>query len=338
MRWPYPVKPYTDELLSSYLVRTAHRHGLSPYRFCAFHFPTVAIWNRDIDRSASDSLIESIASMSGQPSSRIYEMTLRKAERKMGSSGLLGTGCWINTVGIFHRKRRGWGQQYCPDCLAEQPVFLRSWRMSFVFTCSRHQIYLQDACPHCDAPLAIHRQQLTPQLCHLCSKSLVEKPHSLHASIDSLCQAQHRYEIALASDRAPVGSETVDCRDFFVGTHVLACLMKLGASTVANRTPRTALELARIDERSAVVLELDNLLTTWPASFKALAKERHLTQQSFVSWSLPTWLATAVGGLPKGSARLRVRENLHDKLATSRRNGNEWRTERAELLWRAAKR
>lgn len=152
MRWPFALTPHDDELLSSFLVRTAHRHGLTPYRFCAFHFPGLPVWNRDIDRSAPNVLLEAIAQNADLPLERVVGMTLRGAEAMLGSRKSKGASPWLNTIGIYHRQRRRWGQQYCPDCVAAHPVFYRSWRMSCVVVCTRHRTGMQDTCPHCDAP------------------------------------------------------------------------------------------------------------------------------------------------------------------------------------------
>jgi hypothetical protein len=342
MRWPFRLKPHADELLSSFLVRAAHTHGLAPYRFCAYHFPDSPVWNRDIDRSASDAFLESIAVKADLPFERVVGMTLRSAAATLGPYTAGGAGPWVNTVGVYHRLRRRWGLQYCPVCLAEHPVFYRSWRLSFVVVCNQHQVRLQDACPHCDAPLAIHRQQLSVRLCHACSRPLSEMRAGLRFSLEALSRAQSRYESAWARDRSEIGHESVAARDLFQGARVVAGLFIPPASDFAASTKarRSILESARVEQRAQVFSQLESLLAHWPDRFITAARENHLTQRSFVRRALPQWLAAVVDRLPEGSVRIgathRGRHSLRARLESSRRNAAEWRTIRAELLWRAA--
>lgn len=341
MRWPLTVEPQEDELLSSLLVRAAQRHGLSPYRFCAFHFPGVPVWNRDIDRSASDALLAAVADKAGLSSTCVAHMTLRGAEAKLSTGAARGSASWINRVGIYHRLRRGWGQQYCPDCLAERSVLRRAWRMSFMVACSRHQRLLQDACPHCDAPLAIHRQVLSVQLCHLCSRVLGKAPQDPSVPIDTLLRAQFYFERALRSGAAEIGGQTVRCEDLFQGARVLASLLapRLPSPPAPAGHRRRSLELARVQARTDVVLRVAEVLASWPQEFKRIAEDQHLTQRSFVRSSLPGWLRSAVEELPAGRtrhAKPRKCHALRAKLEQDRRHSTDWRATRAALLWQAA--
>ncbi|MGQ5255253.1 TniQ family protein [Xanthomonas arboricola] len=339
MRWPLPVEPQEDELLSSFLVRAAQRHGLSPYRFCAFHFPGVPVWNRDIDRSASDALIATVAVKAGLSPVRVAQMTLHGAEARLSNGVVRGSAYWINRVGIYHRLRRGWGLQYCPDCLAERPVLYRAWRMSFMVVCSRHRRFLQDACPHCDAPLAIHRQMLAVQLCHHCSRTLGRISQDPSVAIDALLRAQSCFERALHGGIAEIGGQTICCEDLFQGARVLASLLAPRSPRAPAGHHRRSLELARIQARADAVLRVVEVLASWPLEFKRIAKDQHLTQRSFVRNSLPAWLRSAVEELPLGRTRHAMpkkRNALRAKLEQVRRRNTDWRTTRAALLWQAA--
>lgn len=91
-----PVRPDHDELLSSFLSRCARAHGMRPTVFCAFHLHPHAVWNRDIDRSASPALMKSIADKAHLQLRDIVSMTLRSWESvthpvspdRIGSSGM----------------------------------------------------------------------------------------------------------------------------------------------------------------------------------------------------------------------------------------------------------
>ena len=277
-----------------------------------------------------------VAEKADLPWDLVVGMTLRRAAATLGPDAA-GTSPWINTVGVYHRIRRRRGQQYCPACLLEHAVFYRSWRLSFVVVCRRHQLCLQDACPHCDVPLAIHRQQLSADLCHACSLPLSRKA-DVRLPTESLALAQSRWEHALADD-AMVGRVTIPARALFQGVRVLVNLIKpLGSTGPQARS--SALELSCVKERAQMLLHLERLIEHWPEGFGAAARQHHLTQRSFVRWSLPDWLAAEVDQLPKGHARTGATHrgplSLRAQLEASRRQTGDWRTARAELLWRAA--
>ena len=272
----------------------------------------------------------------------VVGMTMRRTEVTLGSHGLSGTCPWINTVGVYHRLRRLWGLQYCTLCLAEAPVLYRSWRLSFVVACRRHMIYLKDACPHCDAPLTIHRQRISAQLCHACSRPLTTNRDDFRGAPRKLFRTQSRYEDALNQGYGEIGAQMVCPTDLFDGVHMLLNLIKPSRLHESDdRRPRgMALEFVRTEDRAETLLQLEMLLAQWPNGFVAVARERHLTQRSFARWKQPKWLADAVSELPEGRPRshasFRHRNALRSQLDVSRRHDAEWRTTRAELLWRAA--
>ncbi len=342
MHWPLPLAPHEDELLSSFLVRVAHRHGLSPYRFCAFHFPGVPVWNRDIDRSASNEFLEAVATKAGLSLERVVQMTLCSVGARLGQGAARGPAPWINTVGIYHRLRRRCGLQYCPDCMAEIPVFYRAWRMSFVVVCNRHRRLLQDACPHCGMPLAIHRQIISAQLCHRCSQVLGRIQQDPDLSVAALLQAQLYFERAMRSGSVEIGGQPVSSEDLFQGARILASLM-VSTPRVLQGAPqhqRLSLERARVQTRARILLRLADVLGIWPLEFTRAAGEQHLTQRSFIRKSVPPWLASAVDELSLGRTRHAIaprrRHSLRAKLEKNRRCNADWRTTRAALLWLAA--
>mgnify|MGYP000392115880 CR=1 FL=1 len=69
---------------------------------------------------------------------------------------------WLLPLNIFHRKRAGFGQQYCSECLKEdeEPYFRKHWRVAFNTFCSKHQVMHRDRCPECKHPIMFHRNEL----------------------------------------------------------------------------------------------------------------------------------------------------------------------------------
>lgn len=162
--WPIHLKPYPCELLSSWLVRLAHSHGLKVQTFCAIVFgPDKNIWNRDIDKLAPDWLIESIATGTGTSIKEVINTTLKSYE------GILyenhqpnGNTKWVNPLGIYHRTHKHYGLQFCPICLThdKEPYFRKYWRLAFYTECEKHHILLHDRCPSCGYAINFHRVEM----------------------------------------------------------------------------------------------------------------------------------------------------------------------------------
>ena len=187
--WPIHYKPLPDELLSCWLVRLAHGHGLKVQTFCNLIFGNRhQIWNRDMDRLAPDWLIDELSERTGTPREQVWNTTLRSYEgllySKFRASGNLQ---WILGLKLYHRKRQGHGLQYCPACLAEDPIpyFRKRWRVAFYTVCTKHQTMMLDRCPQCAAAIAIHRLDIanndaiddgTLSYCHSCGFDLRTAP------------------------------------------------------------------------------------------------------------------------------------------------------------------
>lgn len=183
--WPAHPKPLSDELLSSWIVRLAHANGLKLQTFCDRVFGKEhQLWNRDIDRLAPRWLLTALAAHTGTPMTRVRETTLDiyrgRLFRRRQTAGQLR---WILPAGVYHRKRRRFGMQFCPQCLAEdqEPYFRTRWRVAALTFCPQHNLELHDRCPQCAEPVAFHRSELGhPEitaagplcLCHACGFNL----------------------------------------------------------------------------------------------------------------------------------------------------------------------
>lgn len=162
--WPIRYKPFEDELLSCWLVRLAHGHGLKVQTFCNLLFGNkLQVWNRDIDRLAPKWLLEELILRTGTAETRAHGTTLRVFE------GILyphfkesGTLSWMLSVKVFHRQRNGYGQQFCQSCLAvdEVPYFRKTWRVALKTFCAAHQCMLWDRCPQCESAVSFHRMDM----------------------------------------------------------------------------------------------------------------------------------------------------------------------------------
>lgn len=344
------LQPTGDELLSTYLVRLAHRRGLSPHRFTTRCLPGVAIWTRDIDTSLSSETRVLLAQHL-----EISEL----AVRSMTLYGLMGFTSpideewrycrrWINAVGIYHRIRTRYGLQYCPLCLKAQPVFRRQWRLAFSFVCAEHGAVLQDCCLSCGVPVMPHRCKFDVTRCWRCGASLCTCALGDELAADIL-PLQARLMGWADSEFIPVGAELVPRAQFVHGAASVLRMMKehmhshpnlwtFGATTVAIHDE---LRLLRTPARLCLFSMLTEILDEWPVNFLQFALVAGITQVAFGRYDkVPPWLATVVSQLP---IRLRSRDSFSEAnlLRYIRRleheGGTKNRSLRAQALMQAAR-
>lgn len=201
--WPIRYKPFPDELLSCWLVRLAHGHGLKVQTFCNLMFGNRRqVWNRDIDRLAPAWLVDELTLHTGTSPELAWGTTLRAYEGILYPKfRLSGTSRWILALKVYHRTRQGYGLQFCPACLSEDniPYFRKRWRIALNTVCSKHGTMLFDRCPHCGAAVAFHRLDMAGveaidvaplSYCHSCQFDLrdavPEKPIVYDADASSL--------------------------------------------------------------------------------------------------------------------------------------------------------
>ncbi|MDA8522951.1 TniQ family protein [Acidovorax sp. NCPPB 4044] len=238
--WPIRYKPLPDELLSSWLVRLAHGHGLKVQTFCNLIFGNRRqVWNRDIDRLAPDWLVEALALHTGTPIEIARRTTLKVFEGTLYPHfHPSGTLLWIQTMKVYHRQCEGLGQQYCPACLSADtvPYFRKTWRVSLKTFCLQHGCYLLDRCHACRAPVAFHRVDMDRgeteaaalARCHRCGEDLSNGPRCPPRIWDEEAFTALSRIIG-ALDSATLGEQTP------LSPSTLAVLRHLGAMLLGRR-------------------------------------------------------------------------------------------------------
>lgn len=187
--FPMHPQPLPDELLSSWLMRTAHANGMKLQHFLDVVLgrgePTL---NRDYDRSAPDGHIRLFADATGISLTRLRDCTLRSYRGTFVDDVITHTNSpWILAAGVYHRQRFLHGLQYCPGCLATdpEPYFRTVWRLAFYVECHEHHVQMLDACWHCDAPVIPYRIEqgrrrsiptFSGRICHACGVDLAHGP------------------------------------------------------------------------------------------------------------------------------------------------------------------
>ncbi|CAJ0700979.1 TniQ family protein [Ralstonia sp. 22086] len=189
--WPIRYKPIPGELLSSWIVRLAHGHGMGVMPFCnAALGPTALALTMDIDRRSPTPLLEALALHTGAHLESVHQATLRVYEGTLYPQFHVGGFLpWVIAINLPRSARLGPGLQFCPYCLRSDPVpyFRLCWRVALQTFCERHQCLLLDRCPSCGACLFV--QRVDTNWCH--------------AETDGICYC-HNCDFDLRLAEAPV--------------------------------------------------------------------------------------------------------------------------------------
>lgn len=349
--WSIHIIPGEDELLTSFLLRASHALGLTPHRLGTIHFPGASLWNRDLDRSAHDCLLDTIAHTAGMSWNRVVAMTLRSIERCLRPNDRLPGRCsvpWLLPLGIYHRLRRCHGLRYCPQCLATSVFFQRSWRLSFVTMCEVHGCSLADQCPACGSVIMPHRQAISLVHCWRCGSRLDQ---GARVSSSPTCDFSHRHWLQSLGQRwlnghqCRIGKHHIGAAEGLGGIEVLRRIFQLRQVPAADHTaPESGVtnqsETFRASRHEATCLTV--LLKSWPQAAIDVATAARLTKRVVPRLrSLPSWLHDLVETLPAGRVQTRPRQRFvlrHLLRQLQRRHPEGWRTERARLLLAAARR
>jgi hypothetical protein len=304
--WRLPLRPFEDELLSSWIVRAARKCADSPHTFASHVWGQLPVWTRDVDRCLLPKALGTLADHLGVTRDQATSTSLREFAERLGCSNPMSAGYipGLLPVGIYHRLRRRFGQQYCPVCLSTDmtPYMRREWRLAFVYGCQQHRCLLRDACPTCDAPLAIHRSPgLALERCSNCGGHLAIEALSTVA-IDWGVQK----DLLDAWRSAYCGS--LDFSGWLAGVRLvyrglarpegqrlleLSCAARATAPTVRKGNWSSVLELSRIEQRAQLLPFAVRLLDQWPEQFISICRAADARSGLFVDLtrcSAPEWM------------------------------------------------
>ncbi|MBX3738184.1 MAG: TniQ family protein [Candidatus Didemnitutus sp.] len=291
--WPAHPKPYAGELLSCWVARIAHAHGLKIQTFSQLVFGReYQLWNRDIDRGAPSWLLATLAARTGTPMRVVRSLTIAAFRRRLfwhwHSSGQLR---WVAPLGIYHRTRRLHGLQFCPECLAgdDEPYFRLVWRAAVLTVCPEHQLILRDRCPRCYAAVAFHRGEMgrphrtiTRPLCrcHRCSFDLRRAP-----------QLRFSPYSAPAGDRAIAMARTLADRDRTgLERGHLDVLHQLAKAMVSPRRSSRLLEFVRARLHAPRVLVPRG---KYAFEQRGVTERHHVLQLALSLLATPSWIVEA---------------------------------------------
>lgn len=169
-------KPQKNELLSSWLTRTAFAHGMSLNQFITYYIrhEGCAISRTDMDFQYSPELLNLLAKKSKIDIEIIKNLSLRSEEGYLFACNE----CLYPPAQVrkLIDKRTHFGLMFCPKCLAEDehPYFRKEWRYLFYNACPKHKIFLQDRCGVCYESVKFRKMIPKDKIlfCHNCKRDL----------------------------------------------------------------------------------------------------------------------------------------------------------------------
>lgn len=318
-----------DETLSSLLLRLAYNHSATSHELCVHLWPTDQFWTRDIDRTIADMVLSRIARATSIPYSQLEQATLRGLIEKMGLAPYPnGIQRGILPIGVYHRIRRRFGQQYCARCLSDKPAYLRRlWRMDLLVACPQHGILLSDCCPACAAPFMPHRNDaLVRTSCHHCGTSLLTgaelaPPASAFfvqgAALQLLGLNANEYvpDLPPYLTRGAALCGVPSGREFVDGIRRLCRLAACHSEVVQGTSSqdRKDWSLFRLHERADVLATVGQWLLDWPNRWVRWAHMAYLSQHylndAFGPW--PAWTMCAISQLPYSHGPTGIQRRRH---------------------------
>lgn len=296
--WTIRPKPKPLESLSSWIIRIADAHGQRLHSFCTDHWRSEQLWNRDLDHHAPYRVLHSLASGTGIELDHAQQTTFATFEGLLheGADPIAAMG-FVRPLGVYHRTRKAYGQQVCPECLATDtdPYFRLTWRLMLFPLCTDHATILLDHCGNCAAPVIPHRGRLAS--CHICSTDFAAMPQRI-ASASALALQRRNEDIlrggAVISPASLLGLHPLL---YFRLLRCLAIRLVLGRrrdafrqqvghwlDTPLNDLPNVKkLSIGTLDPQTShdVLKAVACLLDGWPAKFIGAAQEARLWQ----SWA-----------------------------------------------------
>lgn len=302
------------------MIRLARANRVKVHSFYAQYFGRdIQIWNRDIDHFAPIELIELLSQKTGVSVQRIQQATLRSYEGfAFMRLNEVGTTRWLLPLGIYHRTRRSYGQQFCPICIAEgpEPYLRKHWRLAFFFQCTAHCVMLVDRCRNCGKPLSPHRTDIlagrgsmTRATIRHCAYCLSDLAGGGVLATEVGTRVQLLLDDALRQGYFLIAGQPVYTHLFLDGLRAL--MQGLNRSQISDEQTPRVFEYGSPAYRCERLCEAFDLLNAWPEKFisRCVATRRTYTDFVFSSQPTPWWLYSVLKmELFRSSAKLSIQE------------------------------
>lgn len=328
-----PLLP--DELLSSWLIRTALAHGCDPLVLTGELWPGWRVWTVDPDRDPPTPRLDVLAGASGWPVAAFQAAALRSTLQAVTAAELHERAAWpwLLALGSRGRTRKG-GLQCCPPCLAAdpQPYHRRAWRLAWHTACPHHHVRLLDRCPQCQAPLEPHRVSVIEegQITHCPHCRADHSAAAVGEASEAALAFQQAADDVVARGQGLFGDVVLSSQEWFElaryslfflrratlypGSALAATLSAVGVPVSDLRPTATglALELLPTHEREGLLAALWPLMCAGPGAFVAAAQDAGLDGAALYQMrdTPPAVIAGLAAQLPE---RRRTRSKSEDQ-------------------------
>lgn len=264
----------------------------------------VAIWNRDIDGLSNPIIWQSLAKANRVSPAVARNTTISSLEGRVFDRHVPnGKTKHLLRLGIFHRSRKRYGQQFCPHCLASDPdpYYRLNWRLAFTVACTTHCRAMLDRCQSCGHPVEFHRgDPLKTSIvhCHACESRLDRQSSpvvspvvlDLQAYLDAAISDGHtqfsNYSRFRSVELLSVYSQILRVvstgpRSHFL-RNVLSSLYGTDPSPLKFQTRAYEFEALDIENRTRLVEMCAPLLLDWPDRFVQACKKASI----WTSWAM----------------------------------------------------
>ena len=333
-QWLFHLPILDDELLSSWLVRTAFAHGCDPLVLTGCLWPNQRVWTKDLDRSLSIEALSQLADVSHKTLNTIQNATLNPLIDRIHYPKQIhkGMASWILPLGTRNRHHTG-GLQICPLCLQNDEVmfYRKSWRKAWYICCPIHQIRLIDRCPACQAAIQPHRlTSINHHMaeCAVCNFNLLEVKNDSSSALSQLL-IQRNFDTFIHNGAAQCQDMEMSLPQWFtLASHYIHFLRQtyrtrnkasvnflneLGIDILSASYPINGLpfETCTIDDRDVLLQDAFILLKIHPKNMIYLM-ESHKISPSI--WNYPILLS-----LQEENKNLNKKQN-HSRHASVRRD------------------
>lgn len=228
-RWPLTPQILPDELLSSWLVRTALSHACTPEVLTDNAWPGYRVWCFDLDRGLSESRLQILADLSDVSVLELTASTLAPVAHALHSDAFLRSSNlwpWVLVLGCRNHFHAG-GLQCCPVCMDEAvPHYSIQDRLAWHTCCPLHHSLLIDRCPRCSSALQpglLHVGDTVAQ-CHRCNEHFSA---ALARPCSQAALAFQRFADELHGKTAAFGDAEVSFADWMFVARVIISLLRV---------------------------------------------------------------------------------------------------------------
>jgi len=172
LKYPIEVKPYEDETLISWIIRTSFTNGTDPIGLSYALFGSDILLKRDFDRYINEKYKIKLTKATRIEDNKISSMQLNSYINKYIKNFQLNK--TTNYSWLHNITKRGKtvfnGFYFCSECFKESPHLKLEWRLSILKGCTIHKIDLTNHCCSCNTIYDPRNNLYNKNKISLCSK------------------------------------------------------------------------------------------------------------------------------------------------------------------------